>query len=147
MYLLPNDGVENHIFTIAGNQTIIWDYIKNELIKTLPDVPLHPRNTPSAATSVILPLKYPDYEPTILAYGGSSADIPNPIAQSDCWTINPPDADPVWVADDDLPNGPQVMSHGIIFPDGTILMINGVRRGAGGGFMGDLRITNRSLQV
>lgn len=110
MYLLPNTGVENHIFTIAGNQTIVWDYTKNELIQTLPDTPKHPRNTPSAATSVLLPLKFPNYEPTVLLCGGSSADIPNPIAQSDCWTIKPLDSEPVWIADDDLPNGPQVMS-------------------------------------
>jgi len=139
LYLLPNTGVENHIFTVAGNQTIIWDYTKNSLVRNLPDTPKHPRTTPSAATSVLLPLKFPNYEPTVLLCGGSSADIPNPVAQNDCWTINPLDPEPVWIPEDDLP-GPQVMSDGIILADGTILIINGVRRGCAGGFMSDIPV-------
>jgi hypothetical protein len=102
--------VEDHIFTIAGNQTIIWDYKNDKLVKNLPDTPLHPRCFPSSATSVLLPLKYPNYNPTVLVCGGSSGDMPNPKALDDCWKIDPLDKNAAWVEDDRLPNGPQVMS-------------------------------------
>ncbi|MCJ1313280.1 hypothetical protein MMC25_006957 [Agyrium rufum] len=140
LHLLPNAGVNNQIFTIAGNQTIIWDYSRNTLIKTLPDTPIAPRTFPSSATSVLLPLVAPNYTPTVLVCGGSSADIPRPVALADCHTINPYDASPVWAATDSLPNGPQTMSDGILLPDGTVLIINGARVGCGGGYMADIPV-------
>ena len=63
--------------------------------------------------------------------------MPNPVALSDCYTINPLDDTPTWASTDDLPNGPQTMSDGILLPDGTVLIINGARVGCGGGFMAD----------
>ena len=137
VHLLPNANVANQIFTIAGNQTIIWDYGANSLVKTLPNTPLQPRTFPSSATSVLLPLVAPNYTPTVLICGGSSGDIPNPVALSDCYTINPLDSAPAWKATDTLPNGPQTMSDGILLPDGTVLIINGARKGCGGGYMAD----------
>ena len=109
VYLLPNAAAGNQIFTVAGNQTIIWDYTANSLIKTLPDTPLQPRTYPSSATSVLLPLVAPDYTATVLVCGGSSGNMPNPVALSDCYTINPWDEAPSWQSTDNLPNGPQTM--------------------------------------
>lgn len=137
MHLLPNPSASNEVFTVAGNQTIIWDYTKNTAVKTLPDTPLQPRTFPSSATSVLLPLVAPDYDPTVLICGGSSGDMPNPLALDDCYTINPLDPSPVWETTDAMPNGPQTMSDGILLPDGTVLIINGGRIGSGGGFMAD----------
>ena len=137
MHLLPNSGAANHIFTVAGNQTIIWDYTKNALVATLPDTPLQPRTFPSSATSVLLPLVAPNYTPEILMCGGSSGNIPNPVALNDCYTISPLAASPQWQATDNLPNGPQTMSDGVLLPDGTVLIINGARIGCGGGYMAD----------
>lgn len=137
VHLLPNEAAANHIFTVAGNQTIIWDYTENVLVATLPDTPLQPRTFPSSATSVLLPLVAPDYTPTVLTCGGSSGDMPNPAALDDCYTINPLDPAPAWNATDHLPNGPQVMSDGVLLPDGTVLIINGARIGCGGGYMAD----------
>lgn len=54
---MPNAAGTDQIFTIAGNQTIIWDYTSGSLLKLLPDTPLAPRTFPSSATAVILPLK------------------------------------------------------------------------------------------
>ena len=137
MHLLPNPSVANEIFTVAGNQTIIWDYGSDKLVATLPDTPLQPRTFPSSATSVLLPLVAPDYTPTVLLCGGSSGDIPDPKALSDCYTIDPQSSSPSWDSTDSLPNGPQTMSDGILLPDGTVLIINGARKGCGGGFMAD----------
>jgi len=137
VYLLPNTAATNQIFTVAGNQSIVWDYTANSLIKTLPDTPHHPRTFPSSATSVLLPLLAPKYEPSILICGGSSGDIPNPTALSDCYTICPNDLTPTYKPTDSLPNGPQTMSDGILLPDGTVLLINGAHSGCGGGFMAD----------
>ena len=110
VHLLPNAAGSNHIFTIAGNQVIIWDYTKNQLIKTLPNTPLHPRTFPSSATSVLLPLRAPDYQANILLCGGSSGARPNPKALQDCYNIHACDEKPTWMATDSLPNGPQTMS-------------------------------------
>ncbi|KAI9847397.1 MAG: hypothetical protein M1837_002586 [Sclerophora amabilis] len=137
LHLLPNPSASNLIFTIAGNQTVVWDYGADMLVKKLPDTPLAPRTFPSGGMSVMLPLRAPDYAPKILLCGGSSGDIPDPVALDDCYTINPLDEAPEWTPDDDLPNGAQTMSDGIVLPDGTILIINGARTGASGGRMAD----------
>ena len=113
---------------------MIWDYTLNMLVKGLPDTPLQPRTFPSSATSVLLPLIAPNYTPKVLVCGGSSGDMPDPLALSDCYTISPLDASPTWQSTDSLPNGPQTMSDGILLPDGTVLIINGARTGSGGGF-------------
>ncbi|KAL8792897.1 MAG: hypothetical protein Q9195_004540, partial [Heterodermia aff. obscurata] len=110
LHLLPNPSGANHIFTIAGNQTIIWDYTNDELVKALPDTPLQPRTFPSSATSVLLPLRAPDYKAQVLLCGGSSGDMPNPKALEDCYTIDANDEEPKWQLTDYLPNGPQTMS-------------------------------------
>ena len=106
-------------------------------MKSLPNTPLQPRTFPSSSTSVILPLVAPDYTATVLVCGGSSGDMPNPVALADCYTINPFDEAASWQSTDSLPNGPQTMSDGILLPDGTVLIINGARTGSGGGFMAD----------
>ncbi|GME45103.1 putative glyoxal oxidase protein [Neofusicoccum parvum] len=137
LHQLPNPRAASEVFTIAGNQAIVWDYHNDKLVKQLPDVPLEPRCFPSSATSVLLPLEAPAYEPTVLLCGGSSGDIPDPQALDDCYTIAPHAENPVWTADDNLPNGPQTMTDGILLPDGTVLFINGAHRGSAGGFMAD----------
>ncbi|OMP82062.1 hypothetical protein BK809_0006372 [Diplodia seriata] len=137
LHQLPNPRAASEVFTLAGNRAVIWDYHLDALVKTLPDVPLEPRCFPSSATTVLLPLEAPAYEPTVLVCGGSSADIPDPQALDDCYTIAPHAADPVWTATDALPNGPQTMTDGILLPDGTVLFINGAHRGSAGGFMAD----------
>lgn len=135
--LLPNNENANHIFTIAGNQVVIWDYTEDQLIKTLPDTPLEPRNFPSSATVVLLPLTPPEYEPTILMCGGSSGDMPDPQALDDCYTIKPNDANPVWEKTDNLLNGGQVMTDAVLLPDGQVLLINGAQKGCAGGYQAD----------
>ncbi|KAL3422345.1 WSC domain-containing protein [Phlyctema vagabunda] len=137
LHALPNAGVENHILTVAGNRTVIWDYTNDVLVKALPDTPMQPRTFPSSATSVLLPLSYPNYEPTVLVCGGSSGDIPVPKALDDCWTINPSSENPVWNAHEKLPNGPQVMSDGILLPNGKVLFINGAQQGCAGGYQAE----------
>lgn len=63
--------------------------------------------------------------------------MPAPKALDDCWTINPQDESPIWEEDDKLPNGPQVMSDGILLPNGQVLFINGAGKGSGGGLQAD----------
>lgn len=137
VFSLPNAAGTDQIFTVAGNQTVIWDYSDNVLVKTLPDTPVAPRTFPSSATAVLLPLIYPKFEPTVLVCGGCTGAMPNPKALTDCYTIKPLDSSPTWTAENSMPNGAQVLSDGILLPDGTILIINGGRTGSGGGFQAD----------
>ena len=138
MHLLPNSAAANQVFTVAGSRAVIWDYKTNGLVKTLPNTPLHPRAFPSSATSVMYPLKAPNYTPTVLVCGGSSRDIPDPQALNDCYIVNPYDANPTWTRTDNMPDGPRTMGDGINLPDGTILIINGARKGSGGGFQAEV---------
>ena len=137
VHLIPNPTAANQIFTVAGTQAVVWDYTENVLVKALPDVPLQPRTFPSSAVSVLLPLVAPNYNSTVLVCGGSSGDMPNPLALNDCYTITPLGVPSRWTATDALPNGPQTLSEGILLPDGTVLILNGARTGCGGGFMAD----------
>ncbi|KAF9638058.1 putative glyoxal oxidase protein [Lasiodiplodia theobromae] len=137
LHQLPNPRAASEVFTLAGTRAAIWDYHANKLVKTLPDAPLEPRTFPSSATSVLLPLEAPAFDPTVLLCGGSSGDIPDPQALDDCYTLAPHAENPVWTPTDSLPNGPQTMSDGILLPDGTVLFINGAHRGSAGGFMAD----------
>ncbi|KAF2753346.1 DUF1929-domain-containing protein [Pseudovirgaria hyperparasitica] len=137
LHLLPNTRNANEVFSLAGNQAVIWDYSLDRLVKTLPNTPLQPRAFPSSATSVILPITNNALSPTILLCGGSSADIPDPVALDDCYTISPYATTPTWTPTDRLPNGPQTMTDAILLPDGTTLLINGAHRGSGGGFQAD----------
>lgn len=63
--------------------------------------------------------------------------MPDPVALSDCYTINPLDSSPSWQCTDSLPNGPQSMSNGTLLPDGTVLIINGAGIGSGSRFQAD----------
>ncbi|CAG8981177.1 hypothetical protein HYALB_00013188 [Hymenoscyphus albidus] len=155
LHTLPNGEGKDLVFTIAGNRTVVWDYANDTLVKALPDTPMQPRTFPSSATSVLLPLLAPDYEPTVLVCGGSSGDMPAPKALDDCWRISPNSVKPEWVADDVMPNGAQTMTvrrylkwvilglvltwrqDAIALPDGTFLFINGAHTGSAGGFQAD----------
>ncbi|CVL08084.1 uncharacterized protein FMAN_09618 [Fusarium mangiferae] len=134
---LPNSRQADEIFTIVGNKAFIWDYTKDKLVAELPDTPLQPRNFPSSASVILLPLKAPDFTPTVLLCGGSSTDVPDPQALDDCYTINPSDENPKWVPTDNLPNGGQTMTDAILLPNGKILLINGAHKGSAGGWMAD----------
>ncbi|KAF5686180.1 glyoxal oxidase [Fusarium denticulatum] len=134
---LPNSRQADEIFTIVGNRAFIWDYTKDKLVSELPDTPLQPRNFPSSASVALLPLKAPDFIPTVLLCGGSSTDVPDPQALDDCYTINPGDEAPKWEQTDNMPNGGQTMTDAILLPDGKVLLINGAHKGSAGGWMAD----------
>ncbi|THW21678.1 hypothetical protein D6C98_07109 [Aureobasidium pullulans] len=137
LQLLPNADKADHVFTLAGNRANVYNYATDEIVKELPNIPGGPRTFPGSAAAVLLPLKAPENEPTILVCGGSSADIPNPKALGDCYRIKPNDQNAVWIRDDWLPNGGQTMIEPVLLPDGTIVMMNGAHRGSAGGYQAE----------
>ncbi|KAK8193475.1 glyoxal oxidase N-terminus-domain-containing protein [Phyllosticta capitalensis] len=140
--LLPNEANADEVFTLAGDQAVIWNYKTDKLVKTLPNAPKWARNFPSSATAVLLPLSPANnYAPTILLCGGSSGDKPAPKTLDDCYHIQPYAAQPAWEQVDNLPNGGQVMTDAILLPDGKVLLINGAHTGSAGGFMADDPVT------
>lgn len=142
---MPNTKNANEIFTIAGNQSIIWDYGNDMAVTELPDTPLQPRTFPSAASSVLLPLAFPDYSPKVLVCGGASGDMPDPQTLADCYTIEPQVPYCAWIKDDAMPNGPQVMSDPILLPDGKVLLMGGARKGSAGGLQADIPVLSPIL--
>lgn len=138
VHLLPNSGGKDYVFHLAATMAEVWNYNTDKQYKTLPNTPNNqPRTFPATATIVMLPLRLADPVGEILMCGGATAGIPNPVALAGCYRIRPLDSKPTWNDADSLPNGPQVMSDGVLLPDGTVLVLNGARKGSGGGFMSD----------
>lgn len=57
----------------ANKKTIIWDYVAQKIVKTLPDIPGGPRTYPVTGAIFFLPLRYEDnYAAEVVACGGSA---------------------------------------------------------------------------
>ena len=137
MQLLPSEAATNQVFQLVGDRAEVFDYGTNKQVKALPKIPGGPRCFPGSAAAFMLPLEAPDFQPTMVVCGGSSADIPDPQALETCYRIQPNADDAQWVKDDSLPNGGQTMIEPVLLPDGTALLINGAHKGSAGGYMAD----------
>jgi hypothetical protein len=112
------------------------------------------KHYPNNATSVLLPL-LPDEDPKkayaaeVLLIGGAGANIYPHFANdaipqigghthevdalSNCFKLNVyPQVDAAWRPVKSMRN-PRVMPDGVLLPDGTVLVVNGVKRGFAGG--------------
>ncbi|KAB8339041.1 hypothetical protein FH972_021977 [Carpinus fangiana] len=138
LHLLPNSAGYSYVFQLAATTAEVWNYNTDKRYKALPGTPNNqPRTFPATAMLAMLPLRLNDPVGEILMCGGASADIPNPVTLGDCYRMRPLDGSAAWAADDNLPNGPQSMSDGVLLPDGTVLVLNGAHKGLAGGFMAD----------
>lgn len=132
VHLMPDDN----LFIFANRDSISYNWKTNAVVKTFPTIPGEPRCYPSAGSSVMLPLRGPDYAGVeILVCGGSAAGaFSNPGAQSPCSNtcgrINPFAAAPAW-AMETMPTR-RCMGDMIVLPDENVLIINGAARGSQG---------------
>ncbi|KAI3845089.1 hypothetical protein MKX03_035564 [Papaver bracteatum] len=144
LYPFVHLNVDGNLFIFANNRAILFDYNKNLIVRTYPQIPGgEPRNYPSSGSSVLLPLNSTGSEAEVMVCGGA----PNGAftqanktifltALTTCGRIKITDSSPQWFVET-MPT-PRVMGDMILLPDGSVLIVNGASRGtAGWGFARD----------
>ncbi|PON51973.1 1,4-alpha-glucan-branching enzyme [Parasponia andersonii] len=130
--------VDGNLFVYANNRAILLDYVRNQVVKTYPQIPGgDPRSYPSTGSAVLLPLKNiqaRNVEAEVLVCGGAPKGsftqalrenfIP---ALNTCARIKITDPKPNWVMET-MPSA-RVMGDMILLPNGNVLLINGAGAG------------------
>ncbi|CAG8521551.1 13791_t:CDS:2, partial [Acaulospora morrowiae] len=133
--VLPGPPEQNWLYMAANRKAQIWDYVKQTVVMTLPDIPGGPRTYPCTGTSTLLPLRYENnYKPEIIACGGSAEPFaPDSVTDKDCVRLDLSQKNLSWVSEPfgDLPTG-RLMSDVIHMPDGKLLFLNGAGQGYAG---------------
>ena len=115
VHLLP-DG---NLYVFANQDSIVYNYMTNTMVKTFPTIPGNPRNYPSAGSSVMLPLlaanQYSIVE--VLVCGGAQngaflAPWLNKPCSITCKRIIVTDPNPVW-AEEDMPLAKRILSEAL----------------------------------
>nr|KAJ3418408.1 hypothetical protein HK105_008349 [Polyrhizophydium stewartii] len=133
VFVMPSERV----FLFVSNKTVIIDPKTDQLIYTVPDMPVidhAPWIYPFTPTMTVLPMTIKNnFKFTLQVCGG--AKISNADASPMCWQINPDDSQPTWTRVDDMPHA-RVMVDSAIMPDGKIIYVNGAGWGQAGGDAG-----------
>ncbi|XP_023745309.2 aldehyde oxidase GLOX1 [Lactuca sativa] len=141
VFLYP-DG---NLFVFANNRAILFDYSKNQVVKTYPTIPGgQPRNYPSTGSAVLLPLRIKkgvvDTVEVLVCGGASTGAFVNANngkfegALDTCGRIKISDPNPQWVMET-MPLA-RVMGDMLLLPNGYVLIINGASAGAAGWELG-----------
>lgn len=126
-HLLPKT---NQIFLFANRDSIIYDYIKNTVVKIFPRIPGNARNYPSGGSSVMLPLTWEDdYQKVEVMVCGGATNTTNVYAPCSvtCGRMELTSAAPDWVMED-MPIR-RCMGDMVLLPDTNMLIINGAQNG------------------
>ncbi|KAG9319394.1 hypothetical protein KVV02_005394 [Mortierella alpina] len=127
VYSLP-DG---NLYIFANRKSIVFNVARNEVVKTMPDIPDGSRSYPLTGSHVLLPLDpAKNYAHEVLVCGGSEAQKQTAKALITCGRINLSAADPQWEMED-MPT-PRLMGDAIILADGRVMLLNGVMTGYAG---------------
>ncbi|KAJ8540938.1 hypothetical protein K7X08_001754 [Anisodus acutangulus] len=138
-------NVDGNLFIFANNRAILFDYAKNTVVKTYPQIPGgDPRNYPNTGSAVLLPLKNlraQSIQAEVLVCGGTkrgsylSAERGNFLgALNTCGRIIITDPNPQWTVET-MPLA-RTMGDMVILPNGNILIINGAAAGTAGWELG-----------
>ncbi|KAI3861557.1 hypothetical protein MKW98_000509 [Papaver atlanticum] len=138
LYPFVHLSVDGNLFIFANNRAILFDYKKNSIVRTYPQIPGgDPRNYPSSGSSVLLPLSAAGTEAEVLICGGapkgSYAQANKGVfvtALRTCGRIKITDASPQWVVEN-MPTA-RVMGDMTLLPDGNVLIVNGASSGTAG---------------
>ncbi|KAG8377888.1 hypothetical protein BUALT_Bualt08G0080400 [Buddleja alternifolia] len=135
---LNGDG---NLFIFANNRAILFNYLKDTVVKTYPVIPGgNPRNYPSSGSAVLLPLRN-NVGAEVLVCGGApkgayvSANNGNFVGSlNTCGRIRINDLNPQWNMET-MPMG-RVMGDMVLLPNGNVLIINGAGSGTAGWELG-----------
>ncbi|KAL6907565.1 hypothetical protein ACP4OV_002604 [Aristida adscensionis] len=141
LYPFVHLNIDGNLFIFAKNRAILFDYNKNKVVRSYPELAGgDPRNYPSSGSSVLLPLKPNPAEAEVLVCGGAPAGSYNATKGKDgtfapalatCGRIKITDAAPAWVIET-MPS-PRVMGDMILLPNGVeVVIINGATDGTAG---------------
>ncbi|XP_004238618.2 aldehyde oxidase GLOX1-like [Solanum lycopersicum] len=138
-------NVDGNLFIFANNRAILFDYMRDTIVKTYPQIPgSDPRNYPSTGSAVLLPLKNLEaqiIQAEVLVCGGTKngsflrAQRGKFLgALNTCGRIRITDPNPQWVMET-MPLA-RIMSDMVILPNGNVLIINGAAAGTAGWELG-----------
>nr|XP_043618466.1 aldehyde oxidase GLOX-like [Erigeron canadensis] len=141
VFLYP-DG---NLFVFANNRAILFDYSKNQVLKTYPTMPGgQPRNYPSTGSAVLLPLQIKqgkvDTVEVLVCGGAPKGAFVNAnngkfdAALDTCGRIKISDPNPQWIMET-MPLA-RVMGDMLLLPNGHVLIINGASAGVAGWELG-----------
>ncbi|RDX79978.1 Aldehyde oxidase GLOX1, partial [Mucuna pruriens] len=147
-------NVDGNLFIFANNRAILFDYSKNSVVRTYPQIPGgDPRCYPSTGSAVLLPLRNlrePKVQAEVLICGGAPRGaFPETLsgrfvgALKTCARIKITDPNPRWVMET-MP-GARVMSDMVLLPNGDVLIINGAAVGTAGWELGRDPVLNPFL--
>ncbi|XP_061349962.1 aldehyde oxidase GLOX-like [Gastrolobium bilobum] len=132
-------NVDGNLFIFANNRAILFDYTKNLVVRTFPNIPGgDPRCYPSTGSAVLLPLRnLQQPEAEVLVCGGAPRGSYEKVqkgeflgALNSCGRIKITDPNPNWVME--IMPGARVMSDMVLLPNGNVLLINGAGSGTAG---------------
>lgn len=131
-------NTDGNFFIFANNKAILFDYKKDVVAKTYPQIPGgEPRSYPSTGSAVLLPLNGSTMEAEVLVCGGAPVGSYDAArkkkfmeALNTCGRIKITDKNPQWVMET-MPMS-RVMGDMILLPNGHILIINGASSGTAG---------------
>ncbi|TKY75221.1 Galactose oxidase [Spatholobus suberectus] len=138
-------NVDGNLFIFANNRAILFDYNRNSVVRTYPQIPGgDPRCYPSTGSAVLLPLtnlRAKNVEAEVLICGGAPRGAFRQAisrrfigALKTCSRIKITDPKANW-AMETMP-GARVMSDMILLPNGNVLLINGAASGTAGWELG-----------
>ncbi|KAB2619503.1 galactose oxidase-like [Pyrus ussuriensis x Pyrus communis] len=131
-------NVDGNLFIFANNRAILFDYAKNSVVKTYPQIPGgDPRSYPSTGSAVLLPLRN-FTAPSIEAEATEGIFVE---ALNTCGRIKINDPNPQLVVET-MPQA-RVMSDMLLLPDGTVVTINGASFGSAGWELGQNPVLER----
>lgn len=130
-------NVDGNLFIFANNRAILFDYVKDVVVKTYPQIPGgDPRSYPSSGSAVLLPLKSPVEAEVLVCGGAPKGAVTQAVngkfvkALNTCGRLKITDASPQWVMET-MPQA-RVMGDMILLPNGNVLIINGASAGTAG---------------
>ncbi|PWA75968.1 galactose oxidase/kelch, beta-propeller [Artemisia annua] len=132
---------DGKLFIFANNRAILFDYSKNNVLRTFPEIPGgDPRNYPSTGSAVLLPMRILKGNVgvvEVLVCGGAPKGAFRKAlngtfvrALRSCARIRVSDPNPKWVMET-MPLA-RVMGDMLLLPNGEVLIINGASAGTAG---------------
>ncbi|KAK1407435.1 hypothetical protein QVD17_39051 [Tagetes erecta] len=147
-------NTDGNLFIFANNRAILFNYSRNQVLKTFPEIPGgEPRNYPSTGSAVLLPLRVVQGKVAVVevlvcggapkgAYVNANKKTFDEALKS-CGRIKISDPEPKWVMEV-MPLA-RVMGDMILLPNGDVLIINGASRGTAGWELGRDPVLNPVL--
>ncbi|KAK0575234.1 hypothetical protein LWI29_035838 [Acer saccharum] len=146
---ISGTGDDGNLFIFANRRSILFDYVKNKIVKWFPVISGEDkRNYPSTGSSVLLPLRLTrenggdnvsvTTEAEVMVCGGAPAgafikaekEQVYVKASTSCGRIKVTDPKPVWSMEH-MPM-PRVMTDMLLLPSGDVILINGAANGTAG---------------